>query len=68
MYIGHVDGGYDVKMGAEGVRSSMVYVFTLITPDRHFILSADTREDMDQWIEAFKQVQTSEPTSQDLRR
>lgn len=55
-------------MGAKDVRSSMVYVFTLNTPDRDFILSADTREDMDQWINAFKEIQTTEPTSQDLRR
>lgn len=68
VYIGHVDGGYGVTMGAKDVRSSMVYVFTLNTPDRDFILSADTREDMDQWINAFKEIQTTEPTSQDLRR
>ncbi|CAG2221194.1 ADP-ribosylation factor GTPase-activating protein AGD12,Probable ADP-ribosylation factor GTPase-activating protein AGD13 [Mytilus edulis] len=67
VYIGHVDGGYGVTMGAKDVRSSMVYVFTLNTPDRDFILSADTREDMDQWINAFKEIQTTEPTSQDLR-
>lgn len=57
-----------MTMGAKDVRSSMVYVFTLNTPDRDFILSADTREDMDQWINAFKEIQTTEPTSQDLRR
>ncbi|XP_052069925.1 arf-GAP with dual PH domain-containing protein 1-like isoform X2 [Mytilus californianus] len=67
VYIGHSDGGYGVTMGARDVRSSMVYVFTLNTPERDFILSADTREDMNQWIDAFKEIQTTEPTSQDLR-
>lgn len=50
------------------VRSSMVYVFTLNTPGRDYILSADTREDMDQWINAFREIQSTDPTSQDLRR
>jgi hypothetical protein len=38
------------------------------TPGRDFILTANTREDMDQWICAFQKVQNTDPTSQDLRR
>jgi uncharacterized protein involved in tellurium resistance len=68
VYIGHADGGYGVSMGAKEVRSSLDYVFTLNTPGRDFILTANTREDMDQWICAFQKVQNTDPTSQDLRR
>jgi uncharacterized protein involved in tellurium resistance len=57
-----------VSMGAKEVRSSLDYVFTLNTPGRDFILTANTREDMDQWICAFQKVQNTDPTSQDLRR
>ena len=68
VYIGHADGGYGVSMGAKEVRSSLDYVFTLNTPGRDFILTANTREDMDQWICAFQKVQNTDPTSQDLRQ
>jgi uncharacterized protein involved in tellurium resistance len=55
-----------VVIESKEVRSSLDYVFTLNTPGRDFILTANTREDMDQWICAFQKVQNTDPTSKHI--
>jgi hypothetical protein len=67
VFIGHRDGDFSVSMGCTDSCNTQGYVFTLHTPDRDFILSADTREDMNQWICALQRVTELPMTPQDNR-
>lgn len=68
VFIGHRDGDFSVSMGCSDNCNTQGYVFTLHTPERDFILSAETREDMNQWICALQRVTDLPMTPQDNRR
>lgn len=67
VFIGHRDGDFSVSMGCSDNCNTQGYVFTLHTPERDFILSAETREDMNQWICALQRVTDLPMTPQDNR-
>ncbi|OWF35241.1 arf-GAP with dual PH domain-containing protein 1-like [Mizuhopecten yessoensis] len=66
-FIGHRDGEFSVSMRAAEARPTQGYAFTLHMPGRDFILSAETREDMDQWICALQKVIETPLTPQDTK-
>ena len=67
VFIGHRDGDFSVSMGCSDNSLTQGYIFTLHTPERDFILSAETREDMNQWICALQRVTELPMTPQDNR-
>ncbi|KAJ8318272.1 hypothetical protein KUTeg_003363, partial [Tegillarca granosa] len=67
IFIGHRDGGYSAIIGAKDAKHSHNHVFTLHTPERDFQLSAETREDMEQWICALQSVTDLPLTPQDTK-
>ncbi|RUS89806.1 hypothetical protein EGW08_002418 [Elysia chlorotica] len=75
VFIGHRDAGYSVNMGAaqEGDRGSnsqnanCCFGFTLHTPDRDFIMRAETQDDMEKWILALQKVIDLPLTTQDSK-
>ena len=71
VFIGHRDAGYSISLGApEGDRSSNShnnYCSTLNTPDRNFILRAETQDDMDKWTNALNYVIDLPLTPQDSK-
>ncbi|KAL8558388.1 hypothetical protein ACOMHN_019797 [Nucella lapillus] len=71
VFIGHRDAGYTISLGApEGDRSSNShnnYCFTLHTPERNFILRAETQDDMDKWNASLSHVTDLPLTPQDSK-
>ncbi|CAL1530719.1 unnamed protein product [Lymnaea stagnalis] len=73
VFIGHKDGGYSVSTGSEeGDRGSnsqntSSYCFTLNTPDRKFVLRAETQDDMHKWVMAMQKVVEMPLTTQDSK-
>ena len=71
VFIGHRDAGYSIILGApEGDRSSNShnnYCFTLHTPDRNFILRAETPDDMEKWNTSLNYVFDLPLTPQDSK-
>lgn len=71
MFIGHRDAGYSLIPGIpEGERASNGHsncCFTLCTPDRKFVLRAETQDDMDKWTAVLNQVFDLPLTPQDSK-
>nr|KAG5710416.1 hypothetical protein BaRGS_022234 [Batillaria attramentaria] len=71
VFIGHRDAGYHLTLGPpEGDRSSNSqnnFCFTLHTPDRNFMLRAETQDDMDKWTTALNNVIDLPLTPQDSK-
>ncbi|XP_005093005.1 arf-GAP with dual PH domain-containing protein 1 isoform X2 [Aplysia californica] len=74
VFIGHKDAGYSVSTGEEeGNRGSnsqtsgSSYCFTLHTPDRDFVMRAETQEDMEKWVLALQRVVEMPLTPQDSK-
>ncbi|KAK3090646.1 hypothetical protein FSP39_013373 [Pinctada imbricata] len=68
IFLGHKEGGYSVTLGAsETSKNCTDYVFTLNTPDRKFVMSAETREDMNQWICELQKIIELPLTPQDTK-
>ena len=75
VFIGHRDAGYNVSMGAalEGDRgsgsqnSNLSFCFTLHTPDRDFVMRAETQDDMEKWILSLQKVVELPLTTQDSK-
>jgi hypothetical protein len=71
VFVGHRDAGYYISLGApEGDRGSGShnnYCFTLHTPDRNFILRAETQEEMDKWNSSLNHVIDLPLTPQDSK-
>ena len=75
VFIGHRDAGYSVSMGQaqEGDRGSnsqntnCCFGFTLHTPERDFVMRADTQDDMEKWILALQKVVELPLTTQDSK-
>ncbi|XP_069124761.1 arf-GAP with dual PH domain-containing protein 1-like [Argopecten irradians] len=66
-FIGHRDGGFSVAMTAGNLQVPHGYTFTLHTPNRDFVLCAETREDMEQWICNLQKVIETPLTPQDTK-
>ncbi|CAG5132727.1 unnamed protein product [Candidula unifasciata] len=62
VFIGHKDAGYRLSMGGEvGCRKSATpsasnYCFTLHTPERNFVMRAETRDDLEKWVMALERI------------
>lgn len=75
VYIGHKDAGYSVSVGAaqEGDRgsgsqnNSYLFGFTLHTPDRDFVMRAETQDDMEKWVLALQKAVELPVTTQDSK-
>ncbi|KAK0043798.1 arf-GAP with dual PH domain-containing protein 1 [Biomphalaria pfeifferi] len=74
VFIGHKDGGYSITTGGEeGDRGSnsqngnSSYCFTLHTPDRKFVLRAETQEEMHKWLLELQKVVEMPLTTQDSK-
>ncbi|XP_064595706.1 arf-GAP with dual PH domain-containing protein 1-like isoform X2 [Liolophura sinensis] len=68
LFIGHKDsGGYSVEAGVPDGKDAPGFGFTLTTPNRVFYLSAESKEDMDKWIDSLQKVMEMPLTPQDSR-
>ncbi|BFZ17782.1 hypothetical protein BsWGS_20821 [Bradybaena similaris] len=74
VFIGHKDAGYRLSTGGEvGDRKSLSpngnsnYCFTLHTPDRNFVMRAETQDDMSKWFMALQKVFEMPVTPQDSK-
>lgn len=68
LFIGHKDsGGYSVEAGVPDGKDAPGFGFTLTTPNRVFYLSAESKEDMDKWIDSLQKVMETPLTPQDSR-
>ncbi|XP_059170070.1 arf-GAP with dual PH domain-containing protein 1-like [Physella acuta] len=74
VFIGHKDGGYSVGTGSEegdrgsnSQNSSSNNCFTLQTPDRKFVMRAETLDDMQKWVMALQKVVEMPLTTQDSK-
>ncbi|CAG5128659.1 unnamed protein product [Candidula unifasciata] len=75
IFIGHKDAGYRLSTGGEvGDRKSMSpngnsssCCFTLHTPERNFVLRAETQDDMNKWFMALQKVFEMPVTPQDSK-
>ncbi|ESO93331.1 hypothetical protein LOTGIDRAFT_119478 [Lottia gigantea] len=57
VFIGHKDNGYSVSFGPPEDESNCgENCFQLHTPDRDFVMRAEIKDEMDQWVEKLKQV------------
>ena len=69
IFIGHKDGNYSVSLGSpDTTKNNVDYVFTLHTPDRDYVMSAETREDMNQWICELQKIIEMPLSPQDTKR
>jgi hypothetical protein len=73
IFIGHKDAGYMVSVKSEtGDRkstgsNSSNFCFTLHTPDRNFMMRAETPDDMEKWVNALEKVAELPLTPQDSK-
>ncbi|XP_014204117.1 arf-GAP with dual PH domain-containing protein 1-like [Copidosoma floridanum] len=56
IFIGHCSEGYSVKMGVPAGARDQGCSFTLETPDRTYLLSAQNEDDRMQWIDVLQKV------------
>lgn len=57
--------GYSVRIGVPSGSKDHAFSFTLHTPDKMYILSAQTERDRDDWIEMLEKVIERPLTPQD---
>ncbi|XP_050394534.1 arf-GAP with dual PH domain-containing protein 1 isoform X1 [Patella vulgata] len=68
VFIGHKDAGYSVTIGAPEDQSNCgEYCFQLHVPDRDYVMRAETKDEMEQWVEALKKVVELPLTPQDTK-
>ncbi|KAL3876299.1 hypothetical protein ACJMK2_034163 [Sinanodonta woodiana] len=67
VFIGHQDGGYSVDIGGPDVKNNQGFPFTQKTPDRLYILCAESHDDRERWIMALKKIIDTPLTPQDTR-
>ena len=53
MFLKNKGNNFSVTLGVPPGRHDQDYAFTLHTPDRDYIMSADTKEDRKKWMEAL---------------
>lgn len=63
--MGHTSEGYAVKMGVPPGCRDQWFSFTLETPDRNYLLSAQSEDDRAQWMNVFQRVIDKPLTPQD---
>lgn len=65
IFIGHNSEGFALKMGVPTGAKDQGFSFTLETPDRSFLLSAQSEEDRSQWMNVIQKVIDKPLTPQD---
>ncbi|XP_014226143.1 arf-GAP with dual PH domain-containing protein 1-like [Trichogramma pretiosum] len=65
IFLGHTSEGYAIKMGVPPGARDQGYSFTLQTPDRTYLLSAQANEDRIQWMQVLQKVIDRPLTPQD---
>ena len=74
VFIGHKDAGYSVSTedeegdrGSNSQNSNTSFCFTLHTPERNFLMRAETQEDMEKWLHTLQKVTEIPLTPQDKK-
>ncbi|XP_071105945.1 arf-GAP with dual PH domain-containing protein 1-like [Haliotis cracherodii] len=69
IFIGHRDAGYHVTTGTteDKPTGGSPFCFTLHTPDRKFVLKAESKEEMDKWVDMLNKVIDMPLTPQDSK-
>lgn len=65
IFIGYKDNNYSVSEGNLDGRTAPGFGFTLKTPERNFYLSADTKQEMEEWIIELSKITHTPLTTQD---
>ncbi|XP_063976521.1 arf-GAP with dual PH domain-containing protein 1-like isoform X2 [Diachasmimorpha longicaudata] len=65
IFIGHSSEGFALKMGVPAGAKDQGFSFTLETPDRGFLLSAQSEDDRTQWMAVIQKVIDKPLTPQD---
>lgn len=56
VFLKNKGNNFSVREGVPPGRHDQDYAFTLHTPDRDYIMSADTKEDRKRWMEALNRA------------
>jgi len=68
VFIGSSDRGFSVAEGLSSVNAKDPgYGFTLKTPERHYHFSADSRQEMHEWMSVLGRLLSSAMTPQDSK-
>ncbi|XP_013387548.1 arf-GAP with dual PH domain-containing protein 1 isoform X2 [Lingula anatina] len=65
VFIGNKEQGFAVRDGVPPGRPDQTFGFTLKTPDRPFILNAESQQEKEEWMSVLKQVVETPLTPQD---
>lgn len=65
IFLGHCSEGFAVKTGVPAGARDQGFSFTLETPDRTYLLSAQSDDDRTQWINVIQKVIDKPLTPQD---
>lgn len=65
IFLGHSSDGFAVRLGVPPGAKDQGFSFTLETPDRNFLLSAQSDDDRTQWINVIQKVLDKPLTPQD---
>lgn len=65
IFLGHSSDGFAVKTGVPPGARDQGFSFTLETPDRTYLLSAQSDDDRSQWISVIQKVIDKPLTPQD---
>lgn len=63
--MGHSSEGFSIKSGVQPGARDQGFSFTLETPDRTYLLSAQSEDDRAQWINVIQKVIDKPLTPQD---
>lgn len=66
IFLGHATDGFRVKVGVPAGAKDQGFSFTLETPDRSFLLSAQSDDDRSQWMSVIQRVIEKPLTPQDV--
>lgn len=64
-FSGHALDGYSVRIGVPSGVKDHAFSFTLNTPEKIYVLSAQSEHDRDDWIEVLERVIDRPVTPQD---
>ena len=56
VFLGYKNDNFAIREGVKPGDHDQDYSFTLHTPDRDYVMSADTKEDRKRWMEALRAV------------
>lgn len=65
IFLGHLTEGYRVLVGVPQGARDQGFSFTLETPDRSYLLSAQSEDDRTQWMHVLQKVIDKPLTPQD---